>query len=90
MSLKHKLEKSIARARKNRDCAYANRDDAVCDPDRTKHFELIYLEGGDMGIVYFCEAHRDKGFTMAADCSMSKEKKLLAFGRNFTDDPREK
>ena len=88
MSLKHKLEKSIARARKDRKCAYGGRDDATCDPDRSEDLELIYLEGGDMGIVYFCTAHRHHGITMAADADISREKRLLAFGKHFEDDPR--
>lgn len=88
MSLKHKLEKSIARARKSRKCAYWGRDDAECDPDRGEDLELIYLEGGDMGMVYFCTAHRNHAFTMAADCDISPEKRLLAFGKHFEDDPR--
>jgi len=90
MSLKHKLEKSIARARKGRDCAYAGREDAECDPDRSNDLELIYLEGGDMGMVYFCSAHRNHAFTMAADCRLDEGKKLLAFGKNFVNDPRKK
>lgn len=88
MSLRHKLEKSIARARKARDCAYGGRDDAVCDPDRGEHLELIWVEGGDMGIVYFCTAHRNHAFTMAAEVRESPDKKLMAFGKYFEDDPR--
>jgi hypothetical protein len=88
MSLRHKLEKSVARARKNRKCAYEGKEGATCDTNRDEDLELIWLEGGDMGMVYFCTAHRNHAFTMAADMEMSANKKLMAFGKYFEDDPR--
>lgn len=88
MSLRHKLEKSVARARTQRKCAYFGKEGATCDPDRNEDLELIWKEGGDMGIVYFCAAHRNFAFTMAADMKISEDKTLLAFGKHFTDDPR--
>ena len=89
MSLRHKLEKSIARARKARKCAYAGKEGAVCDPDRGEDLEIIYREGGCLGFIYFCTAHRNHAFTMAAEFEQSPTKKLMAFGKHFEDDPRE-
>jgi len=82
------LEKSVARARTQRKCAYFGKEGATCDTDRNEDLELIWKEGGDMGIVYFCATHRNFAFTMAADMKISEDKTLLAFGKNFTDDPR--
>lgn len=89
MSLKYRLEKSVARARKSRECALWKWDDAKCDTDRAEDIELIYLEDGNLGFLYFCSAHRGRALSMAGEIECSPVKRLMAFGKHFEDDPRD-